>query len=201
MSFAKNQLLPDEKLIILAHQHYFVLLRPILLNVAALVILAGISYGLNQPWLLLFELVPLVYLGWELLIRRNREYVLTDHRVVKQEGVFSITSFDASLDKVNNVFHEQSVWGRIFKYGDVGLETASEQGTTVFTCVPDPVNFKNSIVRERESYKSHPEAHQTASSREDIPRMIEGLASLRDRRIITDSEYEEKKKVLLGKIS
>ncbi len=200
MPFKKDQLLPGEKLIMLAHQHYMVLLRAILINVAALVVLVGLSMVLKQPLVLLFYLFPLALLLWEILVRQNREYILTDHRVVKQEGVFAISSFDASLDKINNVFHEQSLLGRIFKYGDVGLETASEQGTTVFYQIPDPVAFKNCIVHQRELYKSLADKNLGEPSREDIPRLIQDLASLRDRQIISETEFEEKKKALLGKI-
>jgi hypothetical protein len=124
---------------------------------------------------------------------------VTDHRVVKQDGVFSISSFDASLDKINNVFHEQTLMGRVFKYGTVGLETASEQGTTVFEFIPRPVDFKGKIVRQREMYRSVA-GIEAGSPRQDIPRMIEDLASLRDKGILTPQEFEEKKKALLEKM-
>jgi uncharacterized membrane protein YdbT with pleckstrin-like domain len=186
--------------VILAHQHWLVLLKPILLNVAALAVFAGISYTLNNPVFLAFQIFPLAFLGWEVLVRRSREYVLTDHRVVKQEGIFSISSFDASLDKVNNTFHEQNLFGRLFNYGNVGLETASEQGTTVFSFIPNPLNFKNSLVRQRELYKSMADKQSPPQSRESIPRLIEELASLRDRQLISSAEFEEKKKALLGKL-
>jgi uncharacterized membrane protein YdbT with pleckstrin-like domain len=200
MSFTKDQLIPGEKLIILAHQHFFVLLPAITANIAVFTVLLGASLALERLWIMVFQTVPLVYLIWEILERRQREYVLTDRRVVKQEGVFSVSSFDASLDKVNNVFHQQSFWGRVFKYGDVGLETASEQGTTIFHQVPDPVHFKNSIVREREYYKSVPASPAAGTGREDIPRLIQDLASLRDRNILTAEEFEAKKKELLDRI-
>ncbi len=200
MSFTKDQLLPGEKLILLTHQHFLVLLRSVLVNIAIFIIVLGLTIRLGKPLFLLFQVVPLAYLLWEVIARQQREYVLTDRRVVKQEGVFSVKSFDASLDKVNNVFHEQSFWGRIFRYGDVGLETASEQGTTIFDQVPDPVNFKNCIVRERESYKSTAASSGAAGEREDIPRLIQDLASLRDRNIITAEEFEMKKKALLDRI-
>lgn len=199
MSFTKEQLLPGESLITLAHQHPIVLLRPILINIVSIAVLVALAVSVRQYWLVIFYLVPSIYLLWEILVWRSREYVVTDHRVVKQDGVFSITSFDASLDKINNVFHEQNLLGRLFKYGTVGLETASEQGTTVFEYIPRPVDFKGKIVRQREMYRSVA-GLQATGSRQDIPRMLEDLASLRDKGIITPQEFEEKKKVLLDKI-
>jgi uncharacterized membrane protein YdbT with pleckstrin-like domain len=144
-------------------------------------------------------LAPLAYLLWEIAVRHGREFIVTDHRIVKQEGVFSISSFDASLDKINNVFHEQDLLGRILKYGTVGIETASEQGTTIFDHIPSPVEFKNNIVRQRETYRRSSNPH-SADIQQDIPRMLEDLASLRDRNIISSEEFEAKKKALLDKI-
>jgi uncharacterized membrane protein YdbT with pleckstrin-like domain len=118
---------------------------------------------------------------------------------VRQEGVFSTSSFDAPLDKINNVFHNQSFMGRMLKYGDVGLETASEQGTTVFDFLSHPLDFKNAIVRQREMYKLESRADGTSSQR-SIPQLIDELAALRDRRIITECEFQEKKRALLQKM-
>jgi len=198
MSFSKEQLLPGETMIILARQHWLVLFRPALLNLISLAVLIGIAYYSGRIWFLAFFLAPLIYLFWEYLAWHRREYVLTDRRVVKQEGVFSTSSFDAPLDKINNVFHNQSFMGRIWKYGDVGLETASEQGTTVFDFLSRPLDFKNEIVRQREMYNAS--SRPGAAQQKSIPQLIDELASLRDRGIITESEFQEKKRALLEKM-
>jgi uncharacterized membrane protein YdbT with pleckstrin-like domain len=199
MSFTKNQLLPGENLILLARQHPFVLLKPILINLLVLTLLAILSINYVNAWFLIPGLATLAYLLSKYLQWRRREYVLTNRRIVKQEGVFSVSSFDAPLDKINNVFHQQSLIGRLFQYGEVGIETASEQGTTVFNFLSRPVAFKNSLVRERELYMSGGNAANAPQS-QNVPKLLEELASLRDRNIITESEFEEKKRILLQKI-
>ena len=196
MTFSKEQLLPGENVALDTCQSWVVLAKPLLLNVASAAVVGTIAYQLAAGWPLLFMLFPLAVLGWEMLSRRREEYIITNRRVVKQEGVFTVQSFDAPLDKINNIFHEQSLPGRILGYGSVGLETASEQGTTKFQYIPDPVGFKNCIVLQREGYKAAPEA----TAGEDVPRLLDQLASLRDRKIISDQEFEEKKKRLLEKL-
>jgi len=198
MSFVNDQLLPGERLVLLVRPHPLVLLRMILLNIAAAALLLWLGYALDEYWLLLFYLVPLGFLIWEILVRHRCEYIVTDCRVVKQEGIFSVRSFDASLDKINNVFHSQSLLGRILNYGDVGLETASEQGTTSFHFIPAPVAFKNAVAAQRGLRKAM--VQDPSMLRENIPRLLEELASLRDRNIITPEEFEAKKKALLDKI-
>src|SRR5213593_2551821 len=199
MSFRQDQLLPGETVLVLAHQHALVLLRPILLNLVSATILIGVSYASGLMWPLILDIVPLAYLLWEILERNGREYVVTNRRVVKQEGVFSVSSFDAPLDKINNIFHEQSAFGRILGFGDVGLETASEQGTTMFRMIANPVAFKNCIVQQREAYRISSQG-SGGSGREDIPRLLRDLAQLRDRNVITAEEFEAQKRRLLEKL-
>jgi uncharacterized membrane protein YdbT with pleckstrin-like domain len=199
MSFTKKQLLEGERLIILARQHTIVLLKPLLLNIVVLALLIGLSVYSRKAWFLAFYIAPLVYFLWEYLAWRSRQYILTDRRVVIQKGVLSITSFDAPLDKINNVFHQQSLMGRLLKYGEVGLETASEQGTTIFEFLSKPLDFKNHIVRQRELYRSDSYA-AGGVAQPSIPQLIEELASLRSRNIISETEFQEKKRSLLEKI-
>ena len=197
MSFVKDQMLPNEHLVVLARQHILVLARAVLLNIIVAVLIA-LAWTVARTGLLLLYLPSVGYLIWKIVTRQKREYIVTDRRVVKHEGVLSITSFEAPLDKINNVFHEQSLLGRVFKYGDVGLETASEQGTTIFSFLPDPVKFKNFIMQQREIYTSSARAGD--EGRRNIPRLIEELASLRDRNVITREEFELKKKALLDEV-
>ena len=198
MSFTKEQLLPGETLIVLARQHILKLLWPGLSIVIALVLLIWLSIRFENAWIMIFFLAPLAYFLWEFVAWRSREYILTDHRVVIQEGVFSISSFDATLDKINNVYHRQSFMGRLLKYGEVGLETASEQGTTVFSFLAHPLDFKNAIVRQRTLARAG--AQEAAAPRASVPQLIDDLATLRDRGVITEAEFQEKKKSLLEKI-
>ncbi len=198
MSFTKQQLLPGENLIILARQHPLVLFKPILLNIVALAVLILIVLLSGKYWVMALFVIPLIYLLWQYLAWHRREYILTDRRVVKQEGVLSVSSFDAPLDKINNVFHQQSFMGRMLKYGEVGLETASEQGTTIFSFLSHPLDFKNAIVHQREGHR--PDQAGSRISEKSIPELIDELATLRERKIISESEFQEKKRALLEKM-
>ena len=199
MPFSGKQLLPGEKLIIFARQHAIVLFKPLILTLIVLVLLSGLSVYSHKAWFLAFSLVPLIYFLFEYTAWHNKQYVLTNRRVIKLEGVFSTVSFDVPLDKINNVFHKQSFMGRLLKYGEVGLETASDQGTTIFSVLSNPMDFKNHIVQQRESYRSNTNT-AGVTDYSGIPRLLEKLASLRNREIISESEFQEKKRDLLKKI-
>ena len=127
---------------------------------------------------------------------------MTDRRVVLQEGIFSRSSFDAALDKVNNVYCSRSYLGRLLKYGEVRLETASEQGMSVFSFLLDPLAFRNAILTAKQAYSPSPGTTSSSASApiQGIPQLIEELASLRDRGIISEAEFQEKKRSLLEKL-
>ncbi|HSN86070.1 MAG TPA: PH domain-containing protein, partial [Thermoanaerobaculia bacterium] len=95
-----------------------------------------------------------IVLAWKSYVLRTNEYVLTNHRVIQQTGILNKRSVDSRLDKVNNVEHQQSVWGRIFGFGDVMIDTASETGTAVFKNISRPLDFKRAIVSATEQYRT-----------------------------------------------
>src|SRR6185295_19218901 len=67
-------------------------------------------------------------LGWKLLVLRANEFVLTNHRVLRNTGILNRQSMDSRLDKINNIEHRQTLWGRLVGFGDVEIDTASETG-------------------------------------------------------------------------
>jgi len=198
MTLTSDYLIPGETVVLCTHRHVLTLAGAIFINIAALVLLSWISYAFGEYRLLWLLIVPLVFLLWGILLRARKLYIITNLRVIRQEGLIAISSLDASLDKINNVFYEQSVAGRILGYGNVGLETASEKGTIVFHLIPDPQGFKNCVLRQRERYRPSRADERTQPDPLSIPKLLEELASLRDRNIITAEEFQQKKEKLLG---
>jgi uncharacterized membrane protein YdbT with pleckstrin-like domain len=198
MTPTSDYLIPGETVVLCTHRHVLTLAGAIIINIAALVLLSWISYALGEYRLLWLLIVPLVFLLWRILLRARKLYIITNLRVIRQEGLIAISSLDASLDKINNVFYEQSVAGRILGYGNVGLETASEKGTIVFHIIPDPQGFKNCVLMQRERCRPSRADERTQPDPLSIPKLLEELASLRDRNIITAEEFQQKKKQLLG---
>jgi uncharacterized membrane protein YdbT with pleckstrin-like domain len=81
-------------------------------------------------------------------LRRSTHYVLTNYRVLVESGILSKTSKSSQLDKINDVTCRQSVWGRMFKYGDLVLETAGELGSTLLLAIPNPIEVQKAILDE-----------------------------------------------------
>lgn len=200
MSPKSDYLIPGETVILCTHRHSLTLAGAGLLTLLSLALLFWIAHVSGEYRILWLLIAPLVYLAWKVLQRARKLYMVTNLRVIRHEGVIAVSSLDASLEKINNVSYEQSLAGRIFRYGNVGLETASEKGTIVFHLIPDPQRFKNCVLRQRELYTPLATGTRNPADPLNIPSLLEALASLRDQNIITAEEFDEKKKKLLDSI-
>lgn len=96
---------------------------------------------------------------------------------------------------------EQSFLGRVFNYGTVEILTASELGMNRFYSIHNPIAFKTCMLNAKEELSTGEFAKVIAESeKEYIPRLIKDLDELRQKGIITEEEFADKKKELLLRI-
>ena len=100
------------------------------------------TFGIWSPILIYF-----------VLRRATTRYVITNQRVISEYGILNKKSKESPLDKINNVSHSQSLIGRMFNYGDVQLQTASEMGATVFKFITAPKQFKSEVTNQIDLFK------------------------------------------------
>lgn len=136
----------------------------------------------------------------KLLVLRSYEHILTNRRLVQQTGILRKQSMDAPLDKVNNVEHWQTIWGRLLGYGDVEIDTASEHGATRFRNISRPLEFKSAIVGAAEAYRSHRFAPPPVTTAPSGAERLRQLKALLDDGLISGEEYEVKRRKLLEEI-
>lgn len=144
-------------------------------------------------------LILLILILWKLVVLRSYEHVLTNRRMIQQIGVFNKRSMDAPLDKVNNVEHWQTLWGRVLGYGDVEIDTASEHGATRFKDIARPLEFKNAIVGATEAYRSRRFAPAAPAAPSGADRLRQ-LKALLDDGLISQEEFEVKRRKLVEEI-
>lgn len=146
-------------------------------------------------------LVGLV-LAWKLFVLRSNEYVVTNCRVIRNTGILNKASVDSRLDKINNVEHRQSLWGRLLNFGDVEIDTASETGTAVFRNISHPLDFKRAIVTATEQYRSTSRGGYVAAAPAGPSgaERLRQLQALFDDGLISREEYEAKRQQLLSEL-
>jgi len=202
--FIRSMLGENERILLITRQHWFVLFSAILFEIiVTLVMIIGIGVIVVTfpPAAVAFALVilPLLSMLHDVLVWKNREYIVTNRRVIQFAGIFNKSVVDSSLEKVNDVKLTQSFFGRIFDYGNVEIMTASELGVNLFKRIGDPVNFKTAMLNAKEKL-GYEGGGSHASRADDIPAMIAELDELRKKGIVTEDEFQGKKKELLSKM-
>lgn len=101
-------------------------------------------------WLALGLLViGLVWLALIYMVWYAQDYVITNRRVMKVEGVLKKRSADSSLEKINDAVLEQSVLGRMLGYGDLDILTANEQSVDRYRMLAEAQTFKRTMLDEK----------------------------------------------------
>src|SRR5688572_25206812 len=85
-----------------------------------------------------------IYLSWY-----AQDYVVTNRRVMKVEGILKKRSADSSLEKINDAVLEQSVFGRILGYGDLDILTANEQSVDRLRMLAQAQQFKRTMLDQK----------------------------------------------------
>lgn len=168
MSYADGLLSTGERIMHREKQHWFVFVwgarwavTAVILALLLLVLRQSLSaqqqgeaIGTIMGWAAAALVVGgLGVLGWHILRYLNQEYVLTNRRVVQVAGVLNKTSNDSSLEKINDAHLSQSVFGRIFGFGDLDILTAAETGVERFRMIRNPIGFKKAMLDAKHEYE------------------------------------------------
>src|SRR5262245_14789896 len=154
-----NLLGEKEHILFVTRQYWLFLCGVILSEMVIAAVLGGLVTLIWMFWLpdplvsygYLLLLLPAVSLLRDLLIWKNRQYVVTNWRVIQIAGVFNKEVSDSSLEKVNDVKLEQSLLGRLFGYGSIEILTASELGVSKFNKIGRPIRLKTAMLNAKES--------------------------------------------------
>ena len=160
-----------------------------------------------------------IYIAWY-----SQDYLVTNRRVIKVEGILTKRSADSSLEKINDAVLEQGILGRMLGYGDLDIMTAAEESVDRYRMLAQAQTFKRTMLDEK--HKLEQEAFQIPApplraaappppppeptapaapaprqmSSEEITGALGDLADLRDRGAISPEDYEAKKQDLLGRL-
>jgi hypothetical protein len=160
MAYIDNMLAAGEQPIRRDHQHWFVLVADSRYGIAAIVgaiVLVILSSNVGPGgfrdllgYLVLALVIGgLAYIGWQILRWMNEEYVVTTRRVLQLEGVINKRVLDSSLEKINDAVLTQSLFGRIFGFGDLDILTASETGISRLRMLRQADDFKRAMLESK----------------------------------------------------
>jgi membrane protein YdbS with pleckstrin-like domain len=233
-NYADSLLASGERVVRRAHQHWFVFVANARFAVFALiaaVVLTALRVWLNGTgviwdilgWVTLAVFVfGILSFLWSILRFRNEEYLITNRRLIHAEGVVNKKTTDSSLEKINDAILTESMFGRMFGFGDLDVLTASEEGIERLRMLRDAKDFKKAMIEAKHELeievtrptmpplRSEPVAPAPApvpapapervDTAEEVGAALTRLGELRDQGLITPEEFEAKKTDLLGRL-
>src|SRR5882762_7232355 len=230
--YADRLLSEGEEIVVRSRQHWLALLLsaryPLLLFIGSLVLLFLSQYvsgtvrdivgyaviaGIVISLLWFFQ----VWLTWS-----SEDYIVTNRRVIKVDGIINKRSADSSLEKINDAVLEQNLFGRLFNYGDLDILTAADVAVDRYRMLNRAPEFKRQMLNQKHDLEGEfsrplpspplrsapaappppaaPPAARREMSADEVTRALAGLADLRDRGAISPQEFEAKKADLLARL-
>jgi uncharacterized membrane protein YdbT with pleckstrin-like domain len=205
----KTELRAKEKVVLALRKHWLTLMAAIFWIIILLLISligAQSEYG---NFFLIGGGVSILWLIYKIIDRKNNIWIVTNFRVIDEYGVFSINSKESPLDKINNVSYRQSLIGRIFSCGDVQIQTAAERGSTLHKMIEKPKLLKDTITNCQDEYRQDQIREQALNlasvvgggqptKKTDIFEQLTKLHGLKEKGIITEDEFNQRKAEILA---
>jgi len=109
--------------------------------------LSMVPFVVSLLWSWIFLWIPALLVFLHL---KRTELGITDRRVIEKSGVPSVTTAETTLDKIQNVTFKQGLFGRIFNYGTVVIQTAAKMGAEGLSFITNPKQTRDTILQQME---------------------------------------------------
>ncbi|HEX5950324.1 MAG TPA: PH domain-containing protein [Actinomycetota bacterium] len=210
MPFPRRLLIEGEELVLDLRPHWIALVVPGLVTLLVVVgDMLALAYAPDEGagrsvviWgalllgLLILVLYPLrAFIAWV-----TSNFAVTTDRIIHREGFIAKRSMEIPLEAINDVRFQQSILERVVGAGDLIIQSASEYGRNVFANVRNPEHVQRTIYQQGEQNKQR--MYQGGSgpspSAPSVTTELQRLAELRDRGVLTEAEFQNQKKKILG---
>ncbi len=145
MSYIDSNLLEGERVVFRTRLHWLLFLGPVLLTA---IVLFPIACFLASGTLSNYAWMPL---GLGVLImlpafikRQSSDFAVTNKRIMMKVGVFRMRSIELLLSKVEAIAVDQTLFGRIFGYGNI-VVTGSGGTKEMFSHIQAPLEFRRAM--------------------------------------------------------
>lgn len=163
-----------------------------------------VVYQAKVHWTVYFSLKGLFTLFiWPWIHRKTSEFAVTNRRVIIKIGVLDRRTLELNLSKVESVEVDQTLWGRMFGYGE--LEVIGTGGTREkFVHVGNPLGFRKAVAEAtnaQEELRLPAQAPQTADTAPADPQArLQRAQEMAEKGLITQEEFAEVRKRILAEM-
>jgi uncharacterized membrane protein YdbT with pleckstrin-like domain len=128
-------------------------------------------------------------------------YVLTNERLITRRGWIAKSGIEIPLENITNVNFSQTAIERMLGAGDLLVESAGTTGQSEFKNIPRPDNFATLLYKVREERSVSMQGGTIVEAADADPtEQLQRLKALHDDGILTDEEYEAKRRKLVDEI-
>lgn len=150
MSYVQKVLQPGETLIYETHVSWVSYVPGLLVFIfALLVLIAGGELFAWSWWTVIVAAAILAVALWLLFAawfhRWTTEIAITDRRVIHKTGFIRRNTIEMSVEKVESVDVNQSLFGRIFDFGDIVVR-GTGAGMAPFRKIDAPLTFRSKLI-------------------------------------------------------
>src|SRR3989442_5932239 len=155
MAFPRRLLTDGEELVLDLRPHWIALAGPVAAGVAIvavwLVLARYLSHHFDLPTDLYWIVAAVAVVGLLRFTARGivrwatSHFVVTSDRVIHRSGLIAKRSMEMPLEALNNVKFEQGMFERMIGAGTLILESAAEQGNSVFSDIRNPEEVQKTI--------------------------------------------------------
>lgn len=203
MPFSARQLNDGETVAVDLHPHWW-FFTPESVALAASMLLTAYLRSRLTGWMettvtylgLAAIVVSFSWLVVALIKWRTTYFVVTSHRLIYRQGVVARNGVEIPLERVNNVNFHQSMWERLLHVGDLLIESGGQEGQQVFSDISRPDEVQNIIHSTIQQEKNR--RFDASPTLTGIAQELERLEALWNRGVLTDAEFEEQKRRLIG---
>jgi uncharacterized membrane protein YdbT with pleckstrin-like domain len=157
MSYVNRTLGTKEKVLFSTGYHWLYWMGvAILTGPFIAVAIGGLPYNGRDLLFLALAAAPFIFGAVRFIHGIALEVAVTTDRFVKKTGLVSITTEEVSLDKIEEVNVDETIFGRIFGYGTVQVH-GTGAGKIRVPFINDPVRLRREIQTAREQLKSKSE--------------------------------------------
>ena len=149
----RSRLRPGETVRLEARRHPIAVVWPLLVLLFCLGGLAAAAVSETRAWLYIAGAATIAAGLWALgrwLVWRVDLWVVTNTRVIDESGVLTVRMMDSPLETIHNVGCEQTLFGRMFGFGKVVIQTAAEHGETTIEGLARPEELRDAIIEMKE---------------------------------------------------
>jgi uncharacterized membrane protein YdbT with pleckstrin-like domain len=203
--FPTRLLVDGEELILDLRPHWIALVMPTIAAIATVAVMFVLYETFDEQILDVIvgvagALFLLMYPVRRFVDWATSHFVVTSDRIIHRRGWIAKYSMEVPLEAINDVRFEQGILDRMIGAGTLVVQSASEAGRQVFDHIRSPEEVQRTIYHQGELNQQRMMSGRGAPppSAPSTTTELERLADLRARGVLTEEEFQEQKRRIIG---